>query len=70
MVALPRDNVELDCGEEGEVNNRGRVARTPIELAAVGGLTRGKTLRRMGISHDNSANNQRNVWRNAKIDGF
>ena len=42
MVALPRDNVELDCGEEGEVNNRGRVARTPIELAAVGGLTRGK----------------------------
>ena len=24
------------------MNNRGRVARTPIELAAVGGLTRGK----------------------------
>ena len=48
MVALPRDNVEHDCGEEGEVNNRGRVARTPIELAAVGGLTRGKTLQAAG----------------------
>ena len=66
MVALPRDNVELDCGEEGEVNNRGRVARTPIELAAVGGLTRGKTLQWMGLSHDNSANNRRNVWRYGK----
>ena len=61
MVALPRDNVELDCGEEGEVNNRGRVARTPIELAAVGGLTRGKTLQWRGLSHDNSANNRRKV---------
>ena len=66
MVALPRDNVELDCGEEGEVNNRGRVARTPIELAAVGGLTRGKTLQWRGLSHDNSANNRRKVWRNGK----
>ena len=66
MVALPRDNVELDCGEEGEVNNRGRVARTPIELAAVGGLTRGKTLQWRGLSHDNYANNRRKVWRNRK----
>ena len=31
------------------MNNRGRVARTPIELVAVGGLTRGKTLRQGGI---------------------
>ena len=47
LVDIPRDNVELDCGEEGEVNNRGRVARTPIEHAAVGGLTWGKTLWRV-----------------------
>ena len=46
LVAIPRDYVELDCGEEGEVNNRGRVDRTSIELAAVGGLTRGKPLQR------------------------
>ena len=45
MVAIPRDYVEHDCGEE-EVNCRGRDARTSIELAAVGGLTRGKTLQR------------------------
>ena len=41
MVDIPCDNVEHDCGEE-EVNCRGRDARTSIELAAVGGLTRGK----------------------------
>ena len=41
-----------------------------VIMWSCGGLTRGKTLRRMGISHDNSANNQRKVWRNAKIDGF
>ena len=46
MVDIPCDNVELDSGEEGEVNNRGRDDRTPIEHAAVGGLTRGKTLQR------------------------
>ena len=45
MVAIPRDYVELACGEK-EVNCCGRVARTPIELAAVSGLTRGKTLQR------------------------
>ena len=39
--------MELDCGEE-EVNSRGRDARTSIELAAVGGLTRGKTLQAAG----------------------
>ena len=39
--------MELDCGEE-EVNSRGRDARTSIELAAVGGLTRGKTLQWRG----------------------
>ena len=47
MVAIPRDYVEHDCGEE-EVNCRGRDARTSIELAAVGGLTRGKTLQAAG----------------------
>lgn len=36
MVAIPRDYVEHDCGEEGEVNNRRRDARTSIEHAAVG----------------------------------
>ena len=45
LVVIPRDYVEHDCGEE-EVNCRGRDARTSIELAAVGGLTRGKTLQR------------------------
>ena len=30
------------------------------------GLTRGKTLQRRGLSHDNSANNRRKVWRNGK----
>ena len=66
MVDIPCDNVELDSGEEGEVNNRGRDAHTSIELAAVGGLTRGKTLQWRGLSHDNSANNRRKVWRNGK----
>ena len=32
-----------------------------------GGLTRGKTLRRRGLAHDNSANNRRKVWRNGKL---
>ena len=49
------------------MNNRGRVARTSIELAAVGGLTRGKTLRRRGLSHDNYANNRWKVWRYGKL---
>ena len=57
--------MELDCGEE-EVNSRGRDARTSIELAAVGGLTRGKTLQWGGLSHANSANNRRKGWRNGK----
>ena len=48
LVVIPRDYVEHDCGEEGEVNNRRRDARTSIELAAVGGLTRGKTLQWRG----------------------
>ena len=47
MVDIPGGYVELDCGEE-EVNSRGRDARTSIELAAVGGLTRGKTLQWRG----------------------
>ncbi len=42
IVCIFAANLHRDCWEEGEVNNRGRVARTPIEIAAVGGLTRGK----------------------------
>ena len=66
MVDIPGGYVELDCGEE-EVNSRGRDARTSIELAAVGGLTRGKTHSGEGLSHDNYANNRRKVWRNGKL---
>lgn len=47
MVAIPRDYVEHDCGEE-EVNSRGRDATLPVRMRQLGGLTRGKTLRRRG----------------------
>ena len=36
MVAIPRDYVEHDCGEEGEVKIAAGEAYAPIAYAAVG----------------------------------
>ena len=67
MVAIPRDYVEHDCGEEGEVKIA--AARRPRSHCVCGSravLHEVRPYRRRGLSHDKSANNRGNVWWNGK----
>ena len=64
MVAIPRDYVELDCGEEGEVKiAAARYLRSHCVCGSRAVLHEVRPYGGGGLPHDNYVHNRRNVRR-------
>ena len=66
MVAIPRDYVEHDCGEEEVKIAAARYLRSHCVCGSRAVLHEVRPYRRRGLAHEKSANNRGNVWWNGK----